>query len=194
VPKKVGDGNKVDAWLSTQSEETKTEFRQLCAKYYHNITHIHTYLTSRGCQVGVSTLYKWRNANIIAGPQAELLNAVTKDFSGVDPLAVSEALLAKLYAVADQYTQIIDENKEQLTLQHAIMGLPNTVRELRSLTQQIQSTTWHIDFETAVLQGACRLVEIALQTVKDTGEEPFVIKLMEDSMLRVKEELKRVNP
>jgi inosine/xanthosine triphosphate pyrophosphatase family protein len=68
------------------------------------------------------------------------------------------------------------------------------VREIRSLTQQVQTTTWHLDYESAILQGAARIMEVALQTAKDTAEEPYTIKLLEDSMLRVKEELKKVTP
>ena len=194
MPKKVKDGDKITAWLATQPAEIHQEFKDLFAKYYYSIPVVHDYLTSRGCHVSLATLYRWRSQNVVSAAQASLLNASTQEYSGINALGIAEALLAQLYKVTEQYSKIIDENKEEISLQQAIAGLPNTVREIRSLTQQVQTTTWHLDYESAILQGAARIMEVALQTAKDTAEEPYTIKLLEDSMLRVKEELKKVTP
>jgi len=184
----------ISTWLKGLSEEDRDEFLSYCKRNYHNASAIHGYLLERGCDVGLSTVYLWKGANIFPGDEAVLINTENESYTGVDPLLVANRLLAVLHKTALEYYRVIEEERTALTLNQATMGLPQVTREARAVASMIQSSNWKFDFEGTILQGAVRVVEIALMMVKDQSEEPYVRKLMEAAMLQVKEELKRATP
>lgn len=186
----------IGRWEEGLTEEQKIAFRRYCKDNRRRKAEILAYLVERGCQVGISTVYAWVAQNIPPGEEALLLNAESGQYSGIDTVNCLESIYALLYKAATQAARILERDGEDITLNQALMAFPQYTREMRSIADLLEKTKTYLDFESAVLSGAARMVEIILNmpTVRDTNDEDHFKEVLQSALLQVKEELKSASP
>jgi hypothetical protein len=160
--------------LSKESPELLAEFDNLC-KYRASIHDLWAFLNDHGHQVHRSSVWQWYHATFPVGEEAKKINAIALQYGGLDTANLLNATLA---AAILTFNEVRDEIKligvKGVKPEALLAMVPSLIREIRSLTDQIDSRQIITDRHELELAGAYTVLAELELTFKDTAfEQPF---------------------
>jgi hypothetical protein len=157
--------------MSKSAPEQLAEFERLC-KYKASIRTLWSYLNEHGYNVHQSSVWQWWHATFPIGEQAKQINALTLEFGGLDTDSLLQATLAQAVLTFNQIRDRLKEVGVSEVRPTALLGtLPAMMREIRSLTEQINNREYVTDARELELAGAYTVLAELELTFKDTAFE-----------------------
>jgi hypothetical protein len=184
--------DKITIWLRKQTPEVQAEFRDYARRHYHRKVDVLTWLIDRGLDISLDPVYRWMNANVEAGAQAQLFNQSNNEYVGVEVVPALEQILVQLTQTARRFYEILEGAPEgSITPNDVLTLLPQYAREMRSTASQITVIRQRIDTESLIMTGATRILGIVmgLPGIRDTSDEEFIRQSIESAILQMREEL-----
>lgn len=160
--------------LSKSDPEALAEFENLC-KYRASIPTLWRFLNDAGHKVHQSSVWQWFHATYPIGEEAKKINAIVLEFGGLDTdNLLNAALVAAMLTLNEVRTAIATHGMDKLKPEALLSSLPGLIREIRSLTDQINSRQLITDRHELEVAGAYTVLAEMELTFKDTAfEQPF---------------------
>lgn len=159
---------------SKEQPELLAEFEDLC-KYRASIQTLWSFLNDHDQSVSRASVWQWYHATFPVGEEAKKINAIALQYGGLDTANLLNATLAAaILTFNDVRSQLESVGVAEIKTETLLAMMPSLIREIRSLTDQIDSRQIIVDRHELELAGAYTILAELELTFKDTAfEQPF---------------------